>query len=276
MASSQVVDACPSIGVSISDSPDIHSLGLSKRHLRDAMAEIALHLLSKGISLAYGGDLRQHGFTHLLAELMNRYQNHPQHNGSIEVVDYLAWPVHISMTTNELSKFSSDHKHAARLIFLTLNGTRLDLDKRMTLRNQDPREDEWIVGLTAMRKAMRNGICARVVLGGTVTGFKGSMPGIAEETYLSLEAHQPVYLLGGFGGCTRDIAETIGMISPWAGSRDNWSGRKQFRSYTPDDLRNGLTQNENMVLAETPHIGQAASLVVRGLGKAIRNKFSNA
>ena len=83
-------DSTPSVGISISDSPDLRALGLSDGHLRDAMAEIALQLLASGISLAYGGDLRQHGFTRLLAELVGRYQGHPRHAGTIAVTDYLA------------------------------------------------------------------------------------------------------------------------------------------------------------------------------------------
>ena len=55
--------------------PRLHVLGLSDGHLRDAMAEIALNLIASGTSLAYGGDLRQHGFTELLAELLRRYRN---------------------------------------------------------------------------------------------------------------------------------------------------------------------------------------------------------
>lgn len=73
------------VGVSVSDSPDLLALGLSEGHLRDAMAEIALHVLASGRSLAYGGDLRQHGFTELLAELLGRYRNHPRHGGTIAV-----------------------------------------------------------------------------------------------------------------------------------------------------------------------------------------------
>ena len=48
----------PAIGISVSESPDMRALGLSDGHLRDAMAEIALHLLASGNSLTYGGDLR--------------------------------------------------------------------------------------------------------------------------------------------------------------------------------------------------------------------------
>jgi len=64
----------PSVGVSISESSDLQALGLSDGHLRDAMAEIALQLLASGISLAYGGDLRLHGFTEFLSELVDRYR----------------------------------------------------------------------------------------------------------------------------------------------------------------------------------------------------------
>ncbi len=91
------------------------------------------------------------------------------------------------------------------------------------------------------------------------------MPGIAEETRISLEAGQPVFVLGGFGGCARHVAETVGLIERWSGSRDDWTGRDCFRQYSPDDLRNGLSAEENLVLARTPHIQEAVALVDRGL-----------
>ena len=261
----------PAVGVSVSESPDLRALGLSDGHLRDAMAEIALHLLASGRSLAYGGDLRQHGFTELLAELVERYGDHPRHGGTIVITDYLAWPVHIRMTSNELTAFSAEHEPAARLVFLALDGARLALEQRLKLRAHKPHEEEWTKGLTAMRTTMRGDIQARVVLGGRVEGYKGTMPGIAEEASLSLEKGQPVFLLGGFGGCARDIAETLGLAERWAGSRDEWDGRPCFRKYSPDDLHNGLSREENVVLARTPHIQEAVTLVSRGLGKILRN-----
>ena len=51
------------IAVSTSESPDMAVLGLSDGHLRDAMAEIARHVLKFGSRLVYGGDLRQYGWT---------------------------------------------------------------------------------------------------------------------------------------------------------------------------------------------------------------------
>ena len=97
------------------------------------------------------------------------------------------------------------------------DGVRLAREQRLKLPVHEPTEDEWTKGLTAMRTVMRSDIQARIVLGGRVEGYKGAMPGIAEETCLSLEAGQPVFVLGGFGGCARDVAETVGLAERWAG-----------------------------------------------------------
>ncbi len=257
------------IGVYVSESPDLWTLGLGDGHLRDAMAEIALQVLASGRSLAYGGDLRQHGFTELLAELVGRYRNHPRHRETIVVTDYLAWPVHIRMTSDEIVAFCAEHEPGARLVFLALDGVRLAREQRLRLCAHEPDEGEWTVGLTAMRTAMRGDIRARIVLGGRVEGYRGAMPGIAEEACLSLEAGQPLFLAGGFGGCTRDIAETVGLAARWAGSRDGWAGRERFLKYSPDDLHNGLSRDENAILARTPHIQEAVTLISRGLRRIL-------
>ena len=109
--SSAPTEISTAVGVSVSESPDMQALGLSDGHLRDAMAEIALQVLASGTSLAYGGDLRQHGFAELLAELVGRYRDHPRHGGTIVVTDFLAWPVHIRMTPRG---FDGDHRVLGR------------------------------------------------------------------------------------------------------------------------------------------------------------------
>ena len=122
-----------------------------------------------------------------------------------------------------------------------------------------------------MRLVMRRETHARVVLGGRVSGYKGTMPGIAEEALLSLQKDQPLFLLGGFGGCTRDIAETLGLVERWAGSRRAWPGRDLFERFPPE-LNNGLTEEENTTLARTPQIDQANVLVMRGLHRLGQRK----
>ena len=95
---------------------------------------------------------------------------------------------------------SAEHEPAARLVFLALDGGGLAEEERLELDAHEPHEDEWAKGLTAMRSVMRDDFRARIVLGGRVEGYKGTMPGIAEEIRISLEAGQPVFVLGGFGG----------------------------------------------------------------------------
>lgn len=265
----------PAVAISISESPDMATLGLSEGHLQDAMAEIALRLLSSGTSLAYGGDLRRHGFTELLFELVLRYRDHPQHTGQITVTDYLAWPVHIRMTEKELVSLSVEHEQSPHLVFLARDGARLEREQRLEIPAHEPDDNEWAEGLTAMRKIMCEQTYARILLGGRIENYKGCMPGVAEEALLSLRAGQAVFLLGGFGGCTRDIAETLGIIDPWAGSHSDWNNRSCFENYSPSDLHNGLSDEDNAVLARTPYIQQAVVLVSRGLRRLRNGKTTN-
>ena len=268
----QVPEAAATVAVSVSESPDMGVFGLSKEHLQDATTEIALQMLSSGISLAYGGDLRPNGFTELLFELIQRYQGHPDHSGPISVTNYLAWPVHIQMPREALAKFRAEHTKVARLVFLARDGAWLERAQWESFQPREPGDKEWADGLTSMRMVMRNETQARIVLGGRMEGYKGRMPGIAEETLLSLQAKRPVFLIGGFGGCTRGIAEVIGVVEPWAGSRSDWNGRSCFESYSASDLYNGLSEEENALLAQTPHIQQAVALVYRGLRKTLFNR----
>src|SRR5260370_17572228 len=95
------------IAISTSDSPDMPALGLSDEHLRDAMTEIARHLLALDGRLVYGGDLRAHGFSELLFELFARYGPHADEGGDrTPVTNYLAHPPPIQITPDALQRFS--------------------------------------------------------------------------------------------------------------------------------------------------------------------------
>lgn len=259
------------IAISISESPDMPALGLSDGHLRDAMAEIARHLLALGARLVYGGDLRQHGFSELLFELVSRHRRDSAENDChADVMNFLAWPVHILQSAPSLESTVDDLEGSAEFVCLQLDGTRLPLVERLKLAQQQPTEAEWSDGLTAMRRTMLAVSDARIVLGGRVDKYKGSMPGIAEEALMSLQGGQPLYLMGGFGGCTRDITETIGLVQPWATSHAAWQGRAEFERFSAAALNNGLSVEENQMLAMTPHVDQAVMLILRGLMRVAR------
>ena len=255
------------IAVSISDSPDTDGLGVSVDHPWDTFVELVIELLASGVDLAYGGDLRKRGFTEVLFELAGRYRRPGQ--TTIRVTNYLAWPVHIRMPMSDLDNVADSVRHVAHLAFVGLNGTRMSTAERREIQSRDPDENDWRSGLTAMRAVMRAETSARIAIGGQVEDYMGKMPGIAEEALLSLRAKQPLFLVGGFGGCTRDIAETLGLADPWSAPR-RWPERQIFSDYTAQDLMNGLTVEENRMLARTRFIDQARQLVMLGLYRLFR------
>lgn len=253
------------IAIAISDSPDMAALGLAPEHLRDAMAEIARHLLAMGARLVYGGDLRANGFTELLFELVARYRRDADlGDARPAVLNYLAWPVVISKPAAELKGLAKELTGLAELHCLDRQGGELELDGLTDAGRPQITDADWADALTAMRDVLTRGSDARVVLGGRVEGYKGRMPGIAEEALTALQAGQPLFVLGGFGGCARDIAALLGLVAQYAAPA-TWIGQDAFQPFDGSALRNGLTAEENAVLARTAHVDEAVALVLRGL-----------
>ena len=255
-----------SIAISISESPDLPRLGMSGRHLTRAMETMATYLLSSGYRLAYGGDLRQGGFTEQLFDLVSRYDRSPKSRDLPAVVDYLPWPACSALSLDKYRDLSMRLGNSAKVKCLAYDGTVLQDFKfpETPVTNQD----EITESLTAMRRTMLKETSARVVLGGRVEGYKGLMPGIAEEALMTLQAGKPLYVAGGFGGCARDIAVTMKLVEPLHDPpRSAWDGHAAFSTYRADALNNGLTDDENHILAKTPHIRQAVGLILRGLDR---------
>ncbi|CAO3358470.1 hypothetical protein [Azospirillum melinis] len=86
------------IGLSMSTPQDgLGEIGLSKGHLSAATDLIARALLSKGATLAYGGDLRSGGITDFLVALV-RAHNATQRNPYERIRNYLPWPKHLTVS----------------------------------------------------------------------------------------------------------------------------------------------------------------------------------
>lgn len=254
------------VAISVSDSTDMSVLGLAEEHLRDAMAEIARHLLAMGARLVYGGDLRAHGFTELLFELVARHRRDADEGDNRPaVLSYLPWPVHSAKPAEEILSLARDLHGLAEIHCLDPQGNELMLEALQAEPAQPATNEQWSTSLSSMRRILTNVSNARIVLGGRILGFKGQMPGIAEEALCALNAAQPLFILGGFGGCARDIAEEIKLVAPRSFTTDPWPGRTQFTSLDASALQNGLNEDENATLARTVHIDEAVALVLRGL-----------
>lgn len=86
-----------SVGLSVSDSPDLARLGLAEVHLRLALGEVARAVLLAGGCLVYGGRLDPEGYTAFLQGELEKYGRRDR-----PLLVCLAWQEHRQLTLAEL------------------------------------------------------------------------------------------------------------------------------------------------------------------------------
>lgn len=256
------------LGVSISDSPDLARLGLTETHLRMALGEVAhATLIAKG-RLSYGGHLRDDGYTAFLVNECERYGSRDR-----PFTGHIPWSVHRRLTVDDINR----HRKAIGLygsyVFLGPDGQPIEdptADRDREAMQVGDREAAD--SLSAARHHLTATCDARLVVGGQRTGYQGHMPGVVEETILAVRARQPVFVAGGFGGAAGDVVRVLGF------DPDNWLGlpdeaaRPDLRELA-DALRetgwfpeaNGLRREQNQQLAISYRASEIASLVIHGL-----------
>lgn len=263
------------IALSASESPDLDRLGLRDKHVRFALGEIARAVLATGGKLAYGGHLRPDGYTPFLVQELERQQQEREYLIRL----CIAWPEHRKMSGTELDAVQRDLPLAARVVYLDLDGK--EIENPMDGRDDRPQpvtDDETMRGLTAMRQFMTEWSDARVFIGGRRSGFTGKLPGLMEEALLALKAGRPLYLAAGFGGATLDIARALGLDGDWLPPVDDedtseqlLEGRRLLAEIAAGPgwqmPANGLTEDENNLLASTHRPGEIAALVSLGVGR---------
>lgn len=284
------------IGLSISNSPDLAARGFGPMQLRDAMIELARHLLARNAHIAYGGHLETGGFTQVLFELV-RSHNALGCDPFEAISDYLAWPLYLDVDP----KVEAALRQVATIERVPPpEDLRADfnLDPAVALKPDSPLNRYMFARcLTAMRERLNEDVGVRLVMGGKLKGFQGKYPGIAEEAYLAMKSGKPLFLLGAFGGAARAVAEALAGQRPetltkaFQMSDDNYAGMaeeynrqaaaKPHLNLEPVDyesldeffgekgiagLNNGLSDAENRSLFELIDLDEIVSLVLKGLG----------
>ncbi|WP_176520245.1 TIR domain-containing protein [Bacillus cereus] len=273
------------VGLSISDSPDLMRYGISKMHLDDALVEFSRYLLVSGAKLMYGGDLRQGGFTEILHTLVRNY--FPEDvQVSHKIQNYQAWPLYLNISTEIRAELN-------KVVTFEMIGPPENIQKTSVFLPPNCKENRviWARSLSKMREEMNKNLDVRVLMGGAVQNYKGKYPGLLEEALLALRDSKPLYLLGGFGGCTRAIIELLLGNTPKELTEDfqinnieyfemvqEYNAKKEngepidyenmlafFKNKGIESLNNGLTEQENLTLFSTPHIPEMISLVLKGL-----------
>lgn len=266
------------VALSVSASADLARLGLHDKHAEYAVAEIARAVLTAGGNLAYGGRIRPSGFTQFLMHELRRYGAHG-HRLTICVAE----PEHRTLPLSELKTLDETLEPSCRLRFLDRNGNLVDY---WTGRGEPPGPaldpDEAAQAYSAMRRDMATISQARIVVGGQLAGFKGAMPGIVEESVVTLDNAQPLYVAGGFGGAAALVARELGLGDPsWlpedipdhdpADPRivDGVIALRTAGGGNTQSLQPGLRDDETNRLAWSHRPGDIASMLTLGLSRTL-------
>jgi len=204
------------IAISASDPAPEDALDPANERAKFVAGLIAEAVLRLGSHLAYGGDPRAGGFIEEFAALAR------------EPIGYRVPRVRSYRAVNAISDLEPGDLTGVEVVSICSSLDRAEQ-------------------LTVMRRRQTSDTFARIVLAGKPGGA-----GIEEEVALSIEAGQPVFLVGGLGGATEALA---------AGHRDDGFAR------LPD---NGLSREENDELSTTEFPHRIVYLVTRGLQELYR------
>lgn len=266
------------LGLSVSDSPDLDRLGLLEEHFRLALGEIGRSILVSGGHIFYGGHLQAGGYTTFLVDELQRWGRRDR---PLKIC--LAWTEHSKMEDEELNQLRREFGLLAEIILLDQDGQQLPKSYKKDRAKDDFDRETNAQVLTGLRRFLASRTDARILLGGKREGFQGEMPGIVEEALVSIELGKPLFLAGGFGGATLDI---IRVLTPenaeWFPVRQDSSDDAErvkkgldrvseaAETMQWDVTSNGLTAEENALLAATYRPSEIAALVSLGLGRMLK------
>lgn len=268
------------LGLSVSESADLDRLGLLEEHFRLALGEIARCIVIAGGHLAYGGHLEPKGYTAFLMQEVERYSRRDE-----TLLVCLAWPEHRRLALSALDREKRDLGLCGSIVCLDPTGKLVDPADGRGEAPEPAAEAEKAQSLTSLRRYMTTNTHGRVFIGGKQRDFDGSMPGLLEEAILAVEGSQPIYLAGGFGGVTADIARALavndGAWFPPLAAESAPDKRmalgitelvKVAEATGRKSLENGLTGEENAKLAASHRPSEIATLVSLGLGRRFSGK----
>lgn len=277
------------VGISISESDNLAELGYGVAHLNDAIIEIARYTLATGGKLAYGGDMRPRGFTELIFDLLAYYKADKTLQPNERFYSYLAYPI---STTLEDKQQAALIQNVSFIKVSPPSDIKIVEAKELLEKTTPENLYQWSRCLTKMREEMETTCDARIFIGGAIRKFKGKCPGILEELLIALEHKHPVYLVGAFGGITREAIEALKGNQPESFSEEFYFGNADYKNMVmiynekhSDNFidykkylsklqsiglkgiaaQNGLSEEENLRLTITPHISEVVYLILKGL-----------
>ena len=219
---------------------DINELarhGLGMEHVDELMVRLSRRLLRADHLLAFGGTLGnpEQELTKLLIDAALGWLSEGSakeadvtETGTWPLANYGAWPYYTFISAEDKAKLvgichfvSVDppgvDRAALKALIDAWDVDRADLKAFFKAWAADTEARRHTAdALTEMRKRSTDDTMLRVVWGGKIRGAAGWMAGIAEEVMFSLKLEKPVLILGGFGGCARELADFLATEdAPW-------------------------------------------------------------
>lgn len=297
------------IGISISESiggtitKNIYNL-FDHTHLEEALVETCRYLLVSGANLSYGGDINYSddlNFTEILMDLVDSYI-HEYENKFYPVVNHVFYPI------TELVRSNYDLRSKCKGVVdfkfydnpLEERFTEVEIG-RLAISLTSMRKD--------MLKSNEAQILIGGRLNGQK---KGLIAGVLEEAYWALKYERPIYIVGAFGGVCKELVhilvegystvleEHLDNLSSLKSWQDNYleyklyaqklwnestnevDNRMQYLSLRDffkkhwiqnnQNLRNGLSQEENMILFYSRNMLEVTQLIIKGLHHVFNTK----
>lgn len=213
MSDSESILSGITLGLSISESPDIKARGFSDVHFKDVFVEFSRYMLACGATLAYGGDFRANGFTEELFELKATYKGNAN-----KIESYLGWPIRAG-----IEKLSDEEKlrYDASAVFHEIpipDGVDESIKRDEFLVPDKTNPATMLIWARSMSKMRREYLAerndAQIMLGGRMDGYSSKYPGVVEEAYEIMKAEKPLFLIGAFGGATQAVIDAISGGTP--------------------------------------------------------------
>lgn len=286
------------LGVSMAASPECESLGLRRKHLSLAIAEVAQVLLLAGGRITFAGAVGTHDpdLTLAVVDTINRYVEAAkleQHRRRGTTTDHAA-ALHIGpmfiltpprtvlrseADISRLKELSRGTCSTGEIFILDEQGKRVALDDAAPW--NEPREGT-AKAMNAIRRALPEFCDARLVIGGKTRphsrehseGYTGSLPGIIEEALHTVRKGQPLYVAGGFGGAGALLAHELGLTEGVPIDSHAHEELRTIDAYrkTITEIKarfnrelTGLDESDLRALASTKRACDMAGLVVKGM-----------
>lgn len=296
------------LGLSVSpgDKTEQNILGLSL-HVEDAMRVIARQALAAGATLHYGGTLSPGSLTEALFDMIGAYVREGVKLQPL--VNHTPWPWSKEVDTDWLAA------HKSKLRVLPCGepnanhwaATIVQQHSVEQLASTPQGRCALGMSLNEMRRQAIVSTDARVLLGGKPHQFSGFLPGIVEEALLAIRAGSPTYVLGGFGGAAKLVADALSghypihfsveyqekmspgyadmlalydqhyrQLAPDAIKVDYDALVEEFNQYGVSGLAasNGLSEDENRFLFTTASVDAGLYLIMKGLTTIIAKRTS--